>query len=217
MKAEVKELPLFPLPVVLFPDQTLPLRIFEPRYLVMINRCVENKEPFGVVMVKEDEPDQPSNVGTSVRVTHIERLESGLLNINTVGVERFRIESSQTGADGYLIGDVVDYPLDVRTPIPPTLIQSITHRLKRYLIYLARANSVQFKLDQLPRTARDLALFTAIALPIELEDKQELLEQSELINLLEMEGALLRYEVDMISLVENAIKPPQDAHMFSRN
>lgn len=217
MKAEVKELPLFPLPVVLFPDQTLPLHIFEPRYCVMIKRCVDNKEPFGVVMVKEDDPDHPHEVGTSARVTQLETLKGGSFNINTVGVERFRIQSWQVSADGYLIGDVVDFPLDESQPIPPQLIHSITYRLKRYLSYLAKANSVQFKLDQLPKTARDLALFAALALPAELEDKQALLEQPELLSLLEIEHNLLRHEVDMITLVEKAIKPPQDAHMFSRN
>lgn len=217
MKAEVKELPLFPLPVVLFPDQTLPLHIFEPRYRVMIKRCVDNKEPFGIVMVKEDDPDQPYDVGTSARVTQVEQLKDGRFNINTVGIERFRIQSWQVGADGYLIGDVVDFPLGESQPIPPKLVQSLTLRLKRYLSYLAKANSVQFKLDQLPKTPRDLALFAAIALPAELDEKQTLLEQPELLALLEMEHSLLRYEVDMISLVEKAIKPPQDTHMFSRN
>lgn len=217
MKAEVKELPLFPLPVVLFPDQTLPLHVFEPRYRVMINRCIENKEPFGVVLVKDDDPDRPYDIGTSASVTQFERLKDGRMNVNTVGVERFRIESLQVSTAGYLIGDVVSYPIDESAPIPPNLIQSLTHKLKRYLTYLARANSVQFKLEQLPKTARDLALFTAVALPIELEQKQDLLETANLIDLLETQYGLLRYEVDMISIVEKAIKPPLDTHIFSRN
>lgn len=217
MKAEVKELPLFPLPVVLFPDQTLPLHIFEQRYRVMIKRCVENDEPFGVVMVKENEPDAPYDVGTSARVTHVEKLKDGRMNINTVGVERFHIQSWQVSDEGYLIGDVVDYPLAENLPVSPILMRTMTRRLKRYLGYLAKANRVQFKLSQLPKTARELALFAAVALPVDLEKKQALLEQDELLTLLERESDLLRYEVNMISLVEKAIEPPQDDHMFSRN
>ena len=50
MQTDVMELPLFPLNVVLFPGQTLPLHIFEQRYRIMVERCIENQEPFGVVL-----------------------------------------------------------------------------------------------------------------------------------------------------------------------
>ena len=59
MKAEVVELPLFPLNVVLFPGQTLPLHIFEPRYRAMIQRCIENDTPFGVLLAQDDDDDGP--------------------------------------------------------------------------------------------------------------------------------------------------------------
>src|SRR5256885_1520491 len=41
-------LPLFPLHTVLFPEATLALQIFEPRYREMIGRCLAHDEPFGV-------------------------------------------------------------------------------------------------------------------------------------------------------------------------
>ena len=53
MRADVMELPLFPLNVVLFPGQTLPLHIFEPRYRIMIQRCIEQSQPFGVVLAQD--------------------------------------------------------------------------------------------------------------------------------------------------------------------
>ena len=46
-------MPLFPLNVVLFPGMVLPLHIFEPRYHEMIDRCIEEKIPFGVVLIQE--------------------------------------------------------------------------------------------------------------------------------------------------------------------
>ncbi|MDD3785781.1 MAG: LON peptidase substrate-binding domain-containing protein, partial [Hydrogenophaga sp.] len=45
----LSQLPLFPLGTVLFPDGWMPLRIFEVRYLDMINRCIKAGAPFGVV------------------------------------------------------------------------------------------------------------------------------------------------------------------------
>ena len=46
-------LPLFPLNLVLFPGQDLPLHIFEERYKDMIRECLEQDAPFGVVLIKE--------------------------------------------------------------------------------------------------------------------------------------------------------------------
>ena len=48
-----QELRLFPLSLVLFPGMTLPLRIFEERYKLMIGECIDNQLPFGVVLIKE--------------------------------------------------------------------------------------------------------------------------------------------------------------------
>ena len=46
-------LPLFPLNTVLFPGMQLKLHIFEERYKLMINSCIESNQPFGVVLIKE--------------------------------------------------------------------------------------------------------------------------------------------------------------------
>ena len=55
MNAEVRELPLFPLNAVLFPGGPLPLRIFEPRYLDMVSRCMREQSGFAVVLLGEGE------------------------------------------------------------------------------------------------------------------------------------------------------------------
>ena len=47
-----REIPLFPLRTVLFPDGRLPLRIFETRYMDMVRRCTRESEPFGVVLIR---------------------------------------------------------------------------------------------------------------------------------------------------------------------
>ena len=45
-------IPLFPLPLVVFPGGRLPLKIFEPRYVDMIGRCMREEVGFGIVMIR---------------------------------------------------------------------------------------------------------------------------------------------------------------------
>ena len=65
-------LPLFPLHTVLFPEATLALQIFEPRYREMIGRCLAHDEPFGVVLILDGEevggPAVPRKVGTEAAI-----------------------------------------------------------------------------------------------------------------------------------------------------
>ena len=93
---DLTELPLFPLnDVVLFPGMKLPLHIFEERYKEMIGRCSEADSPFGVLLIKEGqevgEPAEPFTVGTTARISQVQRLEDGRMNILTEGERRFRV------------------------------------------------------------------------------------------------------------------------------
>jgi Lon protease-like protein len=89
-------LPLFPLNLVLFPGQDLPLHIFEERYKDMIRECLEQDSPFGVVLIKEGlevgAPADPERIGTSTRILRSEILDQGRINIMTKGERRFEIE-----------------------------------------------------------------------------------------------------------------------------
>ncbi len=92
---EVIELALFPLNVVLFPGMRLPLHIFEERYKEMIGACVDREVPFGIILIKEGQevgdPAEPFQVGTTARISQVERLEEGRLNILTQGERRFEL------------------------------------------------------------------------------------------------------------------------------
>jgi len=47
------DLPLFPLHTVLCPGIALPLHVFEERYRLLVARCLERREPFGVVLIRQ--------------------------------------------------------------------------------------------------------------------------------------------------------------------
>ena len=91
----LSELALFPLNLVLFPGMRLPLHIFEERYKAMIGACIEQEEPFGVLLIQEGqesgEPAEPFRVGTTARITRVNHLEEGRMNILTQGERRFEL------------------------------------------------------------------------------------------------------------------------------
>ena len=90
---DLTELPLFPLNLVLFPGMRLPLHIFEERYKAMIGDCIEREAPFGVVLIKDGAevggPAEPFRVGTTARITQVQHLEEGRMNLLALGEKRF--------------------------------------------------------------------------------------------------------------------------------
>jgi len=217
MEAKVHELPLFPLNVVLFPGQTLPLYIFEPRYRVMIQKCVDDNEPFGVVLAQNEEPDQPFDVGTSARVIEVDKRPTGQMHIRTIGEQRFRLHTWRVSEHGYLIGTVTPFPFDPDSTPDALLVDTVSRQLRKYLRLLAKAKGMNFKFDHFPTDPTELALFAAIALPLPLDAKQQLLAQNRLADLLTLEADVLSQELKMRRIVESAIRPPDDNHGFSRN
>ena len=87
----VRELPIFPLPeVVLFPNEVLPLHIFESRYRIMLKSVLETDSLFGVV---KWDPNTKSmaNVGCCAHIIKHQTAEDGRSNIITMGQQRFQI------------------------------------------------------------------------------------------------------------------------------
>ncbi len=83
-------LPLFPLGLVLYPGESVPLHIFEERYREMVRYCLETDDPFGIVWMQEEEL---ARVGCTARIERVlQRYEDGRMDIVVVGEERFRIE-----------------------------------------------------------------------------------------------------------------------------
>lgn len=118
----MESLPLFPLHAVLFPEGPLKLRIFEPRYLDMIGRCMREGTVFGVALivqgVEAGGPARTARVGTTARIVDFEKLPDGLLGITAVGERRFSISSSDRQPDGLNVGQVEWLPPEPSAPVP---------------------------------------------------------------------------------------------------
>ena len=85
-----RELPIFELQVVLLPGELLPLHIFEERYKRMLGHCLENDEPFGIVLRDEDKGAR--NIGCTAEVDEVlERADDGRMNIVVSGGTPFRV------------------------------------------------------------------------------------------------------------------------------
>ena len=83
-------IPIFPLGLVLLPEMSLPLHIFEERYKLMINTCIEHRKEFGIVYFGGK---QFETIGCTARIEKIlKRYDDGRLDIMTRGVNRFAIE-----------------------------------------------------------------------------------------------------------------------------
>lgn len=105
------EIPLFPLRSVLCPGVALPLHIFEERYRLMVNRCIERGEPFGVVLLREGSEVGPltgqvATVGTTAAIRRAGTYPDGRLDILTVGQQRFRLDGVDDVSEPYLVGRV---------------------------------------------------------------------------------------------------------------
>jgi Lon protease-like protein len=87
---ETSELPLFPLPFVLFPSMMIQLHIFEDRYKEMIGECLKTRGEFGVLFYN-DKNNQLSNVGCSASIVQLLNLyDDGRMDILIEGQRRFQ-------------------------------------------------------------------------------------------------------------------------------
>jgi len=177
--AENSVIPLFPLQTVLFPGGPLPLRIFETRYLDMVRRCMRESQPFGVVLIQEgDEVGEvatTATVGSTARIADFHTLPDGLLGIACVGERKFRVQRVWRAADGLNMGEIQWLPAEPEVALP-TDYARLAAAVRRALDELdEQYQHVEKKFDD---AAWVSARLTEL-LPIELNDKQALLEMAD--------------------------------------
>ena len=178
------ELPLFPLGTVLFPGTYLPLRIFEPRYVDMIGRCMRDGTGFGVVAIREGRetgsPALPYEIGARGVITDFDRGEDGLLNVVVRGEARFRVSSTRVAADNLVVGRVRDLD-NIDDPPMPEAFQTLSNLLADIV------KNAELALPggaELPQGAASVAYTLAYYLPLDLATKVSLLEIEDPIELL---------------------------------
>lgn len=178
----LSDLPLFPLPVVLFPGVPLPLHIFEPRYRQMLIDIRVSNNMFGLAYfdpsTSETEVPPAGHVGCVAEVTETQTFPDGRSTIMTLGVIRYRIESYVERGDPYLVAQVSYFEDDEEDePMLAATSREVAETFTRIAQAVRTINDERATLPDISDTEpQRLSFLVAAAMEIEADVKQELLE-----------------------------------------
>lgn len=214
----MEEIAIFPLNVVVFPGMPMPLHIFEERYKVMINECIEEKRPFGIVLIEkgvaEGDPNVvPRTIGCTVQIVQVERLDDGRMFLMTYGQRRFRLLSVDREKRPYLSGTVEYLDNAENGEIKEESLKELRQLVVEYLGYLQEAEEdMTFDYTQIPHEAEPLIYVGASLLNAENAKKQSILESNDMEKMLNYLLSNYRNEVRLLQM-----KPDNDIGVFSAN
>jgi uncharacterized protein len=177
------EIPIFPLSgALLLPEGRLPLNIFEPRYLAMVEDALGAGRLLGMVQGDPSLPrvgpdSQLFKVGCLGRISSFAETDDGRLLITLTGAIRFRIVEEVAGKRGYrrARADYAPYAADLGTAGPPPAFdrEALVGALRPYF----RARGIEANWEAVEQTG-DAMLVTTLCMvcPFDVREKQALLE-----------------------------------------
>ncbi|MEO1222812.1 MAG: LON peptidase substrate-binding domain-containing protein [Pseudomonadota bacterium] len=174
-------LPVFPLPgVLLLPDGDLPLNIFEPRYLAMVDDALAGERLIGMGQPLDPNEEGPKpalyEVGCAGRITSLEETEDGRYLITLTGVCRFRIQQEIATTRGYRRFGI-DWSLFSPDMAPDTDLELDHDRLHRVLKTYFKQQGISANWEAIQNTP-DARLIVSLAMicPFAPTEKQAILE-----------------------------------------
>lgn len=199
-------LPLFPLPnIVFFPHTRLPLHVFEPRYRQMVKDVLESDQRFGIVLLRPGwEPEYfgaPGvfELGTMGTVERAVPLDDGRFNIIVRGDVRFRI-LDEVSRSPYRTARVIAEPELIREPVKAyqqrEWLADLSHQ---YLEYLPDQTAVP-EIETVDLDALTNALI--MSLNLDVQEKQKLLETSDVIGRAEAIGTELTNRIESLRFLQ---------------
>ena len=204
-------IPLFPLGTVLVPGLVLPLHIFEPRYRHLVRDLLtrpEDDRAFGVVAIREgrevgeDGVTAMFDVGTLAVVREIVPYTDGRFDLVTNGDARFRVVALAESDAPYVMAEVewLAEDADEDEAESSVLAQGVTRRFDAYRAAVAAVGAVEAAtMLALPDDPRILSYLVAVAMVLDLTDRQLLLEAATTTDRLRIEVALLARETMLMS------------------
>lgn len=180
---ELQEIPLFPLKVVVFPGTRVDLQIFERRYIDLVSHSLRSNSEFGICLLRSGEEvitevgkQTIHRIGTSVKIVDWDQLENGLLGITVEGQSKFTVQDCWQADSGVLQAKVAFSEVD-SVELEPIPVEPHYEALADLLENLASHPMVQQRGQAIDyHNLRDLGWRLGELLPIEVEDKQKLLE-----------------------------------------
>jgi Lon protease-like protein len=173
-----KTVPIFPLSgVIFFPKTNLPLNIFEPRYVSLINDCISSNKYMGLIQSKKSSTDVYS-VGCLGKITENKTTKDGRILINLIGITRFEIKSEVNNSKKYrefeVSYDKFQGDLDLKTQLKK--IERIKELSQKTKIFFEK-NGLLLNWNEFNKLDDDQRINTlAMIAPISNEEKQTILE-----------------------------------------
>ena len=161
-------IPLFPLDIVLFPGQAVPLHIFEPRYRQMTQHCIETQSPFGIVLLRGENLAQTGCSAMIVKI--LKEYEDGRSDILTAGQNAFRLVRTHDKKP-YLEADVEYFEEDF-TDVDSAVSSRLEELCDQCHQILYGEDAPRFETEG----GISLAFHVASELPVEVAIRQSLLE-----------------------------------------
>lgn len=162
-------IPLFPLDIVLFPGQAVPLHIFERRYRLMTRHCIDSKSPFGIVFYHEGNLARTGCTAMIVKI--LKEYEDGRSDILAAGQRAFRLLRTHE-EQPYFEGDVEFLDEDFMG-----IDAAVSARLE---LLFNQCHRILFEQQDAPPFETEggisLAYHVASELPVDVALRQELLE-----------------------------------------
>ena len=177
------KIPLFPLNIVVFPYEKVPLHIFEPRYKKMISESIENDTPFGIVLNNNGSVD---SIGCSLNVTKVlKHYNNGEYDLIATGEKCFQI-IDKVKKDDLWIGDI-EY---LENPIieDKKILTEVQNKYLELLVKLGKEENFDIYLE------RKISYQFLIGISIPLNLKRSIL-------LLESESERLLYIYDLLDKI----------------
>ncbi len=197
----IRHLPIFPLPLVLLPNEMLPLHIFEPRYRQMFNDIGLDQNLFGVSYFSQEDSlaDQPpvKTIGCVAEVREIQPMPDGRSNLLAIGVLRYRLLDYVDTGDPYLVGDVDFFEDDAEDE---SVLQPLADEVFALFERIAKAahklSGEQGKFPNIPQAEPEaLSFLVTAAFNLEPDLKYKMLETRSTIERLDRLREILRQAV----------------------
>ena len=212
-RGDMARVPLFPLGTVLVPGASLPLQIFEPRYIVLLSDLLNAMDvpEFGVVAIRQGHEvgvgsvHDLHDVGCLARVTQAASLGDGRYLVVSTGVRRFHLDALEPEAGtAYPTGEVT--VLEERTG-DERQVADLAERLRRALH--AYATTLGAEEPQWPEDPVALSYEVGGAVGLDLGDRQRLLAATDTESRLRLALRLVRREQGLASTMGLVPPPPE--------
>lgn len=211
----IDQLPLFPLPLVLLPNEVLPLHIFEPRYRQMLTDIELRRNLFGVTLFESEgsfpEGPEVGTIGCAAEVREADTLPDGRSNIITSGLIRYRLIEYVDAGTPYLSAAVEFFEDDDETGAEiDALADEVFDLFERIAKAAFKLSGNRGSFPEVPKTEPEqLSFLVTAAFNLDNDIKYKMIEMTSTTERLEKLRSILLQAVDKMEDNAETVKAAQ--------